>query len=332
MKLDSVRDLKTTLRRRVLEEIALSPQEADRFGLPPGRIVDFEEPVPTLSLGVAPSGAEDFKVAVRVQRRGMEDSPHVDVIRQEAGGEVEVRFVGPVTKQAPLFQSKQRPLLIGCSIGHFRSKGGTLCCFVTPTGGDGSPRILSNNHVLANENRGRPGDDIIQPNKFDGGAKGTDTVGVLDTFVKLQKNTANKVDCALGTVKAGIGSDQTTLTGVGALAGLKPDFAGVDIVQKLGRTTGLTEGRVTAFELDNVVVTYDIGNVRFDDQVEIEGTGTGPFSQLGDSGSLIFTSGTRLAFGLLMAGSETGGSNGQGVSYANFLVNVLNALRARLLA
>jgi len=54
-------------------------------------------------------------------------------------------------------------LLIGASAGHFDTIGGTLGCFVTMMNdGDHSPRILSNNHVLANENRGKSGDDIVQ--------------------------------------------------------------------------------------------------------------------------------------------------------------------------
>ena len=58
-------------------------------------------------------------------------------------------------------------------------------------------------------------------------------------------------------------------------------------VAKLGRTTGLTRGRVTAFELDDLVVAYDTGNLSFDQVIEIEGAGTQPFSDGGDSGSLI---------------------------------------------
>jgi hypothetical protein len=38
--------------------------------------------------------------------------------------------------------------------------------------------------------------------------------------------------------------------------------------------------------MDNVVVEYDAGNLRFDGQVEIEGVGQKPFSDAGDSGSL----------------------------------------------
>ena len=34
-------------------------------------------------------------------------------------------------------------------------------------------------------------------------------------------------------------------------------------VAKIGRTTGRTEGRVTAFEIDNVTVRFDIGDLFF---------------------------------------------------------------------
>jgi hypothetical protein len=332
MRLDSVRNLKATLKQRVFEEMALSPQEVSGFGLPARNIDDVDRTLPTLSLGVAPAGPGDFKVAVRVQRRGMEASPHVELVRRESRGEVDVRYIGRVTKRAtPWQQSRQRPLLMGVSIGHFRITAGTLGCFVTLKGGDGTPRILSNNHVLANENRGRAGDDILQPGKFDGGRKRADTIGFLDKFITLKKTGANIVDCALSTVKPGIEFDDGTLKGAGALTGLKSDWTGVDLVQKVGRTTELTQGRVTAFELDNLIVSYDIGNLRFDDQLEIEGTGAGPFSQGGDSGSLIFTSGDFLGLGLLFAGSDQGGSNGAGLTFGNSLVSVLNALNAQLL-
>jgi hypothetical protein len=97
----------------------------------------------------------------------------------------------------------------------------------------------------------------------------------------------------------------------------------------VGRTTGLTRGKVTAFEVDNVYVGFDIGTLRFDDQIEIEGEGTGPFSQGGDSGSLIVGEDLR-AVGLLFAGSDQGGANGQGLTYANPMSTVLEALKIEL--
>jgi len=53
-------------------------------------------------------------------------------------------------------------------------------------------------------------------------------------------------------------------------------------------------------------------------QIEIEGDGDDLFSQDGDSGSLIVNS-HRLAVALLFAGSDLGGSNGKGLTYAKHL-------------
>lgn len=100
-------------------------------------------------------------------------------------------------------------------------------------------------------------------------------------------------------------------------------------VAKLGRTTGLTRGRVTAFELDNVTVGFDLGALGFDNQIEIEGGGSGPFSAGGDSGALIVGA-DRRAVALLFAGSDQGGANGQGLTYANPIHAVLDALQIEL--
>ena len=82
---------------------------------------------------------------------------------------------------------------------------------------------------------------------------------------------------------------------------------------------------MTAFEVDNVIVEYDMGLIRFDNQIEIEGAGAGPFSRGGDSGSAIVDENLAAAR-LLFAGGEVGGSNGQGLTYANPLHAVLDAL------
>ena len=64
----------------------------------------------------------------------------------------------------------------------------------------------------------------------------------------------------MATIDPGIEYDRRTLTGLGKLAGLGDAIlAEDDAVSKVGRTTGKTEGRVTAFELDDVVVQFDIG-------------------------------------------------------------------------
>jgi hypothetical protein len=82
--------------------------------------------------------------------------------------------------------------------------------------------------------------------------------------------------------------------------------------------------------VDDVVVDYDLGNVRFDDQIEIEGTGSGPFSDGGDSGSLIVDS-RRFALAQLFAGTDSGGRNGMGLTYATPIQTVLDSLKVDLL-
>lgn len=332
MNLDSVRELKQSLAARVLpgmENFITARAAVSRSAMPLARAA--AEPPPSLALGVAPAASgKGFKLAVRVQKRALQDSREVELIKKQAKGEVDVRYVGRIGKRAvPWHQQRQRPLIIGCSIGHVLVTAGTLGCFVKPRTGSGL-FVLSNNHVLANENRGKAGDAIVQQGTLDGGTEPDDVVATLGDFVRLKKRGVNLVDGALGQLADGIASDTTKLRGIGKLAGLGDAFLddGTEVA-KLGRTTGLTRGRVTAFEMDNVVVGFDMGNVRFDNQVEIEGADDEPFSDGGDSGSLIVGRDKR-GVALLFAGSDQGGANGQGLTYANPLRAVLDALKVDL--
>ena len=97
------------------------------------------------------------------------------------------------------------------------------------------------------------------------------------------------------------------------------------------RVTGIESkhGRVTAVELDGVTITYEIGDLSFDNQIEIEGTGTRAFSDSGDSGSLIVDD-DMMAAALLFAGGDHGGTNGKGLTYANPIDAVMTALKVKL--
>jgi hypothetical protein len=285
-----------------------------------------------VALGIGRSGKQ-HTLAVRVQRHALINHPVVQDIRKKAKGEVDVRYVGRLLKlETPAtLQKRRRPMVIGCSIGHFSITAGTLGCFVKDRK-SGTTMILSNNHVLANENDAKKGDAIIQPGSFDGGKRPKDVVAKLQKFVALKTGSAvNFVDCAVATPVKNIKFDVRKLGSFGNLAGLGPKVV-VDgtVVRKVGRTTGETSGRVTAFELDNVIVGYDIGNIRFDDQIEIEGAGTTAFSDGGDSGSLIVDE-DLMAVALLFAGGDTGGTNGMGLTYGNPIHAVLDALKVNLL-
>lgn len=104
-------------------------------------------------------------------------------------------------------------------------------------------------------------------------------------------------------------------------------------VIKQGRTTGVTRGRVSAYELDGIVINYgttkDPALVTFDNQIEIVGDPPGkPFSRPGDSGSFIIDRDTLRAYALLYGG----GPDDQGIdrTLAQFMPDVLDALKVRL--
>jgi hypothetical protein len=331
MQLDSARELKSALAASVLPALA-EPPRVRAMGLPAGPMPESTESPRTLALGIAPKARGDYQLAVRLQRRALEGSPAVEAIRARARGEVDVRYVGRLVKRAavPWQQKRMRPLRPGLSIGHFRITAGTLGGFVRARAG-GEPLILSNNHVLADENRARKGDAVLQPGRLDNGAEPGDVVGALGTFVRLRRAKANLLDCALATITEGIEFEPAKLRGIGQLTGLGDVLLREGtVLAKAGRTTGPTRGRVTAIELDNLLVGYDLGDLRFDGQVEIEGEDDDPFSAGGDSGSLIVDEAGR-AVALLFAGGDQGGANGRGLTYANPLRPVLDALKVDLL-
>src|SRR4051812_20964705 len=185
MELDSVRSLKDALRRSVVSPRA-SSLAVKSLGLPAGPTASLSAAPPTVALGVSRASGKknQFVLAVRVQRRGLENSPQVETIKKQAKGEVHVEYIGIPTKRAavPATQKRARPLKIGGSIGHFKVTAGTLGAFVKSRD-DGSVLILSNNHVLANESKGKKGDPVLQPGAIDGGEGPEDKVGTLLRFV-----------------------------------------------------------------------------------------------------------------------------------------------------
>lgn len=284
-----------------------------------------------IALGITRQRHGEYVLAVRVQSRSERARHRIEDIRRQACAEVDVRFVGRIVRRSgPWFRRANRPLLIGGSLGHSAAEAGTLGCFVRDRATQ-EVLVLSNNHVLARENLGSPGDAILQPARADGGRESRHTVGRLERFISLASDGVNHVDAALASLQD-VESDHCTLTEHGRLAGLGEPFLdeGTEVA-KIGRTTGISRGRVTAFEVDNVGVWFDQGYLRFDRQVEIEGVGSEPFSRAGDSGSLIVDAGC-LAVGLLFAGTDFGGANGEGLTYANPLALTLDTLAVDLLS
>jgi hypothetical protein len=313
---DAARELKA----RILERLPASPE--------PGTVHGYDAPWPWVAVGLTPT-AYGARVAVRLQRDA--DRRLLPDLGRAAEAEVDVRVIGPVrpSSSPDQLQRRVRPLRPGLSVGHPTVSAGTLGGFVRSAAG---PGLLSNNHVLAASNAASVGDAVLQPGPADGGGPG-DRVATLAAFERLVSGTANLVDAAVATLDTGVEADPGDLPG-GPLLGTVP--AGLDLdpeeaVEKVGRTTGHTYGRITAVEVDGVAVEYDEAVYRFDDQIEIAGR-TGAFSEGGDSGSVIWRSRDRAPVALLFAGSETGGDAGTGVTFANPLSTVLSTLGVDWLA
>jgi hypothetical protein len=217
-----------------------------------------------------------------------------------------------------------RPATGGVSLGHYRITAGTLGVVAQR---NGLPVILSNNHVLANSNQAKLGDPILQPGPADGGRL-QDTIARLGDFVPIQfteqsvgwggrflerivapllrvfgygvkrlpSEATNRVDAAVA-----VPIDESLVSpdviGIHPVSGTAEARIGMR-VRKSGRTTGVTNGKVTGVD---AVVQVDYGgkSAIFRGQIVADVP-----SQGGDSGSLVVDDRGR-AIGLLFAGSAS---------------------------
>ena len=215
----------------------------------------------------------------------------------------------------PIYQRKVRPAMGGLSIGHYAITAGTLSCLVKDAG---ETFILSNNHVLANENRGVDGDPILQPGAFDGGKPDRDVIGRLDTYVAVDPEGPNLADAAIAT-PFDVHDVTPDILNIGRLRGTREPTLD-EKVMKSGRTTRLTSGTVVDASA-TLRVGYATGAYVFTDQMIIKGE-RGTFSAGGDSGSTIVAYDGR-AVGLLFAGSPF-------FTVANKMPNVEKALDVKV--
>lgn len=235
------------------------------------------------------------------------------------GIDTDIEEVGVIEKHSGGFDHlpnprlKLRPAQPGCSVGfpHNTVKmAGTLGAIVS----NGNRLfVLSNNHVLADENRLPLGRQTLQPGPLDGGVASSDTIGVLARFEPIVDTALNRMDAALSAIEEESMIHPSSLH-IGQIS--RSDEAALDMeVHKFGRTTGYTVGRITSVSTD-VKVAYETGFFVFEEQILIRGLGAS-FSAPGDSGSLILTRDENIAVGLLFAGSMN-------VTVANHLGPILD--------
>ena len=289
-----------------------------------------------------PTGISAVKFLVRKKLTESDLSPSERLPKTVAGLPTDVEEVGQILPQAaplavmPNPRRRSRPAKPGCSIG-FREPSdlfimaGTLGALVKDR--SGRKYVLSNNHVLAYESgvladgtrrRALPiGAPIFQPGLLDDGSIATGRIAKLTRWVDLRADVAtNRVDAAIAEVRSASTVSRDVLF-IGAPTGTSA--AAVDmVVHKFGRTTSYRVGIVTSLFFD-LTVPYEVGDVKFIDQLAIRGLHGGVFSSQGDSGSAILERGTNKVVGLLFAGTQD-----NKITFANPIDVVLRKLRVRL--
>lgn len=204
----------------------------------------------------------------------------------------------PPTPVTPMRQSPIRPAPGGCSIGHYRITAGTLGCLVRR---GYETFILSNNHVLADENgMTLDADPILQPGPADGGTLTYHKIAELRDFIPISFDSVmNRVDAAIAS-PIDLRDVTNDIIGIGAPRGTVVADLGMPVV-KSGRTTGITRGVIAIMDA-TLDIEYRRGVARFENQLIVISPG---FSRGGDSGSVVLIDdGTRRICGLLFAGSE----------------------------
>ncbi len=240
--------------------------------------------------------------------------------------------------EALMLGRRARPAEGGYSVGHYQITAGTIgtCVYdILPGGTTGSPPvhgigspprcyILSNNHVLADTDAAQVGDPILQPGPYDGGTDPADRIATLTRWVPITLEPPTPRSLHQNIVDAAIAQGQfhdldREIYWIGNVRGWrrKANISVGTIIQKTGRTTNYTTGRITAINA-TVDVGYGGGRVgRFFDQIVTTNLSAG-----GDSGSLVLTL-DNVAVGLLFAGSSV-------ATIANQIENVRSLLRVEV--
>ena len=174
-----------------------------------------------------------------------------------------------------------------------------------------STRANSSRRSYANRNAANLGDHILQPGTVDGGVNPDDAIGTLHDFEPIRfcapfpTCPQNRIDAAIAATTTEQLGNSTPSNGYGTPRSTTAKARLGMAIQKYGRTTGHTTGKITGINATMNVGFHD-GTARFVGQIMISGGG---FSGPGDSGSLIVSGGSgsnpRQPVGLLFAGSQS---------------------------
>jgi hypothetical protein len=269
-----------------------------------------------MAIGVALGNHPDgYRIAVRAPDPESVDQEILADIKAKAKNEneVDLQYTGPLEIVPVLDPVPVRRLEIGASIAHYSVLAGSIGFFARRIT-DSALGLVSNNHVLAAQDQGRNDDEILHPAPADHGKAPNDVIAYLDGNYPRLRTPQQTVDCAFARLARDVAYTATQKLSSTIVFPEKHLE-----VEKIGRTTRRTSGRIIAIDLDFIDVRYRFGYWPLFHQIEIESTSKTPFCGHGDSGSLVFTR-DREPVGLLFLGSRAG------IGYANPIADVLRSL------
>jgi hypothetical protein len=222
-------------------------------------------------------------------------------------------FAGNTAQQSP-------PIKLGTSGSNVKDINNSFCCTGTlgsvVKDASGNQYILSNNHVLARSNAGKAGEAIMQRGYVDTvpvcSKNGTINVANLTKFVTLNFSGGNNVvDAAIAKVISGQVSPTGSILEIGTVSATTVNPSVGLAVEKSGRTTAKTTGKIGSINVSVTVSGYGPCGMGTNTAIFVKQflINSKTFSAPGDSGSLIVTQpppGTKpKPVGLLFAGSPS---------------------------
>lgn len=261
-------------------------------------------------LGASPTSIPgEYELFVMLDSWTAEAVEASDLLRQQADGQVRIQMTGRFTLDAaPTSQPRRQPnaLSAGDSIGPAGwDVTGTLGFFARLSNDEVA--LVSNAHVLNPDHGGNLGAAISAPGHLDGDPNIVANVSVAHPI----PGGATVVDAAAATLIDSV--DFSTLLGSGHLnphpLEVHDDMIrdGIEgAVSKNGRTTGLTHGVIHAVDGHLYGVVYGSTSVTLTDMILIAGRDGAPFTEVGDSGALVYSPATNQPVGLHVASARAG--------------------------
>ncbi|MGJ5135250.1 hypothetical protein [Bradyrhizobium oligotrophicum] len=261
---------------------------------------------PDLSVGYLAVGKNDYRAEVRLQNPDVRTALLASNIARRSNGKVRIGEYRNLTAHGHRSADDgQADLTIGMSVGHRKGPAGSLGLFLNSPAGVG---IVSNSHILAWCGRARAGDAIFAPHPGD--SSEPRQIGKLRNFSSLIKGDGVALDAAFAVLGTDVQHDGNLIPsgapgcGKRIMAGepLPLEAIGLEVA-KIGRSSHVTVGQLSAFAVSPWITYSGLGEVKLTGMLEVQWRSPQkPFSISGDSGSVVYRPDTMEAIGLVVGG------------------------------